>query len=163
MKAIITRALVALVVVACAGFAAAPALAADTIKIENAWTRATPPGAAAGGGFLTITNTGPEDDTLVGGSAPGVGKTEIHMMEVKDGIMKMAPVPGGLTIPAGETVTLKPGSYHVMFMKLDKPFVEGEMLDATLTFAKAGDMPVHFMIDKVGVKEPTMMHKHSGN
>ena len=51
---------------------ALPAQAADVmagkLKISAPWARATPKGAAVGGGYMTITNMGTEPDRLIGGS-----------------------------------------------------------------------------------------------
>ncbi len=60
--------------------------------------------------------------------------------------MKMRPIPGGLAIPAGATVELKPGGFHLMFMGLKRPLVEDETVMVTLTFEKAGAVEVPFAI-----------------
>ncbi|PTW62173.1 hypothetical protein C8N35_101210 [Breoghania corrubedonensis] len=124
------------------------------LKIDLPWTRATPGKAAAGGGFLKITNEGKEADRLVGASSPRAKRTEIHEMSVKDGIMVMRQVKGGLEVPAGGVLELKPGSYHVMFMGLPAPFKEGEMIPVTLTFEKAGSVEVELTVEKPGAKDP---------
>lgn len=149
-----------------AGALALPTLAAHSmdnqmvgaLKLETPWTRATPGAAKAGGGFLTITNTGSEADRLTAAASPRAMKTEIHEMSVKDGVMVMRPVEGGVEIPAGATVELKPGGYHVMYMGIDKPFAEGESVPTTLTFEKAGTVEVNFAVEKVGAKRPDMQH-----
>ena len=58
---------------------------------------------------------------------------------MEDGIAKMRPVKGGLEIKPGETVELKPGSFHVMFVGLKKPLSAGDQFKATLVFEKAGN------------------------
>lgn len=68
--------------------------------------------------------------------------------------MKMAPVEGGLVIKPGETVTLKPGGYHLMFLDLTKPLTKGEMAKGTLTFEKAGAVPVEFEVESIAAKAP---------
>ena len=117
-----------------------------TLELKDPWARAMPPGARAGGGFMVITNGGKQADRLVGGSSPRAGRVEIHEMKVVDDIMKMRQLPDGLEIPAGGSVELKPGSFHVMFLDVGKSFTEGETIPVTLDFAKAGsitiDMPV---------------------
>lgn len=128
------------------------------LTIEQAWTRATPGQATTGGGFLTITNSGSEADRLVGATSARAGKTEIHEMSVKDGIMVMRPVDGPLEIPAGGTLELKPGSYHVMFMALPQPFKQGETIPTTLTFEKAGSVDVDLVVEKPGAKGMSMDH-----
>ena len=141
-----------------AGFAA-EAIQVGDLKIENAWTRGTPPNAKVGGGYLTITNAGGTADRLVSGSSEIAGKVEIHEMKVENGIMKMRPLPDGLEIPAGESVKLAPGGLHVMFMKLTGPLKQGEMVKATLTFEKAGSVDVMFPIAPIGASSAEN-HKH---
>ena len=63
--------------------------------------------------------------------------------------MKMAPVEGGLVIKPGETVTLKPGGYHLMFMDLKDALKKGETVMGALTFAKAGSVPVTFTVESI--------------
>ncbi|NRG19700.1 copper chaperone PCu(A)C [Rhizobiales bacterium] len=124
------------------------------LAVSNGWTRATPPRAVAGGGFVTITNNGSEDDLLVSASAAVSGKAELHQMSVVDNIMKMRHLPDGVPIPAGETVELKPGGFHVMFLDLKEPLKKGDTLKVSLTFEKAGTVEVPFTIEKIGAKAP---------
>jgi copper(I)-binding protein len=67
-------------------------------------------------------------------------------MEMKDGVMIMRPVEGGLEIPAGETVELKPGGLHIMFMAVSEPFNEGETVPVTLEFEKAGSVELNLPV-----------------
>ncbi|MXN66014.1 copper chaperone PCu(A)C [Stappia sp. GBMRC 2046] len=129
------------------------------LTISNAWTRATPPRAIAGGGFITITNHGSQDDLLVAASTSVSDRAEIHEMSVVDNVMKMRHVPGGVPVPAGETVELRPGGFHVMFLDLKEPLKQGDTLTVSLTFEKAGTVEVPFTIEKIGAKAPA----HSGH
>jgi len=132
------------------------ALAADytagALELSKAWTRATPPNAKAGGGFIEIVNTGSEADKLVSASSDVAAKVELHEMAVTDGVMKMREMEGGIEIPAGETVTLMPGGLHIMFMGLNQSFEEGSTVPVVLTFEKAGDVSVELSIAKMGAK-----------
>ena len=111
------------------GLAVAPAAAhefkAGALVLKHPWTRATAKGAEMGGGFVTIVNTGNEADRLTGGSFALAGRAEVHEMKMEGDVMKMRQLEGGLDIPAGATVELKPGSYHLMFMKLTAPLEAG--------------------------------------
>jgi copper(I)-binding protein len=111
---------------------------AGALEITAAWSRATPKGAKVGGGYLKITNTGTQPDRLTGGSMAAADKVEVHEMSMKNGVMKMQELANGLEIKPGETVELKPGGLHLMFVNLKKPLTEGEHVKATLNFAKAG-------------------------
>ncbi|RUZ41237.1 copper chaperone PCu(A)C, partial [Mesorhizobium sp. M7A.F.Ca.US.003.02.1.1] len=90
------------------------------LEIGHPWSRATPAGAKVAGGYFTITNKGSAPDRLVSISSDVSEKAELHEMGVKDGVMTMRPVAGGLEIPAGGKVTLAPGGYHLMFMGLKR-------------------------------------------
>ena len=107
---------------------------AGDLVISQAWTRATPGGAKVGGGYLTIENKGATADRLIGGATPAAARFEIHEMSMSDGVMKMHPVAGGLTIAPGKTVKLAPGGYHLMMIDLKQPFKQGETVPVTLRF-----------------------------
>lgn len=126
------------------------------LEIGHPWTRATPKGATVAGGYLKITNKGQTADRLTAVSASLAGRVEIHEMAMTGGMMQMRPLKAGLEIKPGETVEFKPGSYHVMFMNLKQPFVQGERIKGTLTFEKAGKVDVEFAVDAVGAQMPTM-------
>lgn len=127
---------------------------AGSLEIVHPWARATPPGAAVGGGYTTIKNEGDEADRLVSASAEIADKTEIHEMKVEDGVMKMSPLPDGIEIPAHETVKLAPGGFHIMFMHLKGPLKQGERIPGTLTFEKAGTVKVEFAVEAIGATAP---------
>ncbi|AVI62091.1 copper chaperone PCu(A)C [Halomonas sp. GFAJ-1] len=120
------------------------------IKASQPWTRATPPGAGAGGGFVTLTNHGDQGDRLVSASTPITERTEIHTMEMDGEVMRMVPLPGGIEIPAGESVALAPGGLHLMFMDLPRPIVEGEPLPVTLEFQRADSIELQLQVVPVG-------------
>jgi len=136
------------------GLLALPAQAADVmagaLKISATWARATPKGASVGGGYMTITNTGNTPDHLIGGSTAVAKRFEVHEMKMDNGIMKMRPVAGGLEIKPGQTVTLAPGGFHLMFVRLTQQLKQGEHFKATLEFAKAGKVDVDFTVEGLG-------------
>jgi copper(I)-binding protein len=126
-----------------------------TLEIHHPASKATLPGQPVGGGFMTITNKGGEADRLVSITAPDVSDdVQIHEMAIENDVMKMRQLPDGLEIPAGGTVELKSGGFHVMFMRIKHPFKEGETFKATLNFEKAGKIDVDFKIEaaKPGAK-----------
>jgi copper(I)-binding protein len=139
-------------------FAGLPALAEDfkagSLEISAPWTRATPPGATVAAGFMAITNTGTEADRLVGGTFTGAKRVEVHEMAVIDGVMTMKPLENGLEIKPGETVTLKPGSYHMMFLEIDNAVAEGKPVAGALKFEKAGEVAVTFEVSPIGAGKP---------
>jgi copper(I)-binding protein len=120
------------------------------LEIGHPWSRATPAGAKVAGGYFTITNNGSAPDRLVSISSDISEKAELHEMGVKDGVMTMRPVAGGLEIPAGGKVALAPGGYHLMFIALKRQPKQGEKFSATLTFEKAGAVSVDFAVEGMG-------------
>src|SRR5215475_14318856 len=142
-----------------AGMFATAACAEDVkagdLVISQAWTRATPGGAKTGGGFVTIENKGTAPDKLIGASADGAGKIEVHEMVMNDGVMKMRPVEGGLVIDPGKTVKLAPGGLHLMMMDLKSPLKQGDKMPVTLQFEKAGKVAVTLDVQAVGAPGPS--------
>lgn len=128
----------------------AHAFTVGDIEIGHPLSRATLPGAKVAAGYATLKNNGTEPDRLIGVSAEIAGKGEVHEMAVTDGVMTMRPLKDGLEIPAGAEVKLEPGSYHIMFMDLKAPAVEGEKFKGSLTFERAGTVEVEFAVDKAG-------------
>ena len=111
---------------------------------------ATPKGAPVAGGDMTITNKGSAPDRLVGGSTAVAGGFEVHSMTMDQGVSKMRPVEGGLEIKPGETVELKPGSFHVMLPGLKQPLEKGQKVKATLQFEKAGKVDIEYTVEAAG-------------
>jgi copper(I)-binding protein len=148
------------------GFAAMPFAAAHDYKlgpleIAHPWTRATPKGATVAGGYLKVTNKGTAPDRLIGGSAAVAGRFEIHEMRLVNNVMQMRPLPAGLEIKPGETVELKPGSYHLMFMQLKAPLEPGKSVKGTLVFERAGTIEVEYTVEAIGATPTTpAQHRH---
>src|SRR5499427_821465 len=133
-----------------AGDAIAEDYSIGTIEIAMPWARATPKGANIAGAYMTLRNKGSTPDRLVGGSVAVAGRFEVHRMVMEQGVAKMRPVKGGLEIKPGETVELKPGSFHVMFVGLKKPLSAGDHFKATLVFEKAGQVSVDYDVRAMG-------------
>lgn len=114
------------------------------LTLTNPIARATPATAKVGGGYIKITNNGTQADKLISVEADFAGMTQVHEMRMEGDVMRMKHLETGLNIPAGETIVLKPGSYHLMFMQLKEPLSEGEKRKVTLTFDKAGKVDLTF-------------------
>lgn len=112
------------------------------LELTGGFTRAMLPGQPVGGGFVTIKNNGAADDVLVSVESAVAGRVELHEMAMQGDVMKMRKLEGGIPVPAGQTVELKPGGLHLMFMDVKEPFVEGGKVAVTLTFEKAGKVDV---------------------
>jgi periplasmic copper chaperone A len=150
-------------IAAMAGFAHAHEYQIGAIKIGHPWMRQPPTAAKVAGGFMTLTNTGVEADRLIGGTMAAAGRFEVHEMTVVDGVMRMRELRPGLDIKPGETVALKPGSYHVMFMDLKGPLELGAKIKGTLVFEKAGTIEVEFKVEAPGTKGADHEHGAAGD
>ena len=136
-----------------ASLVVASAVLAQTnqLEVSNAWARATPGSAENGAAYLTIQS--PTADRLLSLSSPVAKKAELHTMSMEGMVMKMRPL-ADLDIPAGQSITLKPGGQHVMLLGLDAPLREGQSFPLTLTFEKAGTRTVTVAIEKPGAAGP---------
>jgi periplasmic copper chaperone A len=130
--------------------AAAADFTVGAIEIGNPWTRATPKGADVAGGYMKITNKGSAPDSLIGGSSAAADRFEVHEMSMVDGVMKMRPLAKGLEVKPGETVELKPGSFHIMLMGLKQPLEKGRKVKGTLIFEKAGKVDIEYTVEALG-------------
>jgi copper(I)-binding protein len=111
------------------------ALLAQTVEVMDTWARATVPGQKATGAFMKL--TAKDGAKLVGASSPVAGVTEVHEMKMDGDVMKMRTVAGGLDLPAGKAVELKPGGYHVMLMDLKVALPKDTTIPLTLVFKDA--------------------------
>lgn len=122
------------------------------VKVSDAWARGTAPSQDAGAIYMTIKSD--ETDKLIKASVPTsvAGKTELHetvdtsgdqtsAMGGTEPMMGMRPV-SSIAIPAGQTVMLEPGGYHVMLLDLTGPIAEGDTIPVTLEFENAGEIKV---------------------
>ena len=108
---------------------------AQNVTISNPWARATVQGQKATGAFMTVSSK--ENAKLVAASSPIASVVEIHEMKVDKDVMKMAALPNGLDLPAGQAVELKPGGFHIMLMDLKMPLSKDTTVPITLTFQDA--------------------------
>ena len=153
-----TCALAALLFVSSAGLASAhhgvlhkgcpvgQSFTSGTVTVAGAYVRATPPNAKSAGAYLTLTNSGSDPVTFTGVTSEAANDIAIHSMAMKDGVMEMAPVDGGLVVPPGGSVALEPMGYHLMLTGMEQPFVEGQCIEMVLHFDKAADLPIQLNI-----------------
>lgn len=107
---------------------------AQSVEVKDAWVRGTVPAQKSTGVFMEI--AGKNNSRLVSAESPVAGVVEIHNMTMTNGVMKMFQV-DGIDVPAGRTVKLAPGGYHVMFMGLKQQMKPGERVPLKLTFELA--------------------------
>lgn len=117
------------ILAAVAGLALASSAFAQ-VTVKEPWVRGTVAEQKATGAFMQLTS--PADTRLVEVRSPAAKIVEVHEMVMVENTMKMRAVQGGLELPAGKTVELKPGSYHVMLIDLKAPLKEGDVVPLTL-------------------------------
>ena len=110
-------------------------LYAQNVDVKDAWVRTSVQGQKATGAFMKI--TAKEGGTLVGVASPVAGVAEVHEMKMDGDVMRMRALPNGLALPAGKTVALTPGGYHVMLMDLKATLPKDSTIPLTLTFKDA--------------------------
>jgi hypothetical protein len=101
------------------------------VTVKDAWIRATVPQQKATGAFMRIDAA--KDTKLVSASSPVTPVVEVHEMAMQDNVMRMRQVPA-VDVPAGKTVELKPGGYHVMLLDLKQQVKEGDTVPLALVF-----------------------------
>jgi copper(I)-binding protein len=121
-----------------------------SLRIDQPFARATPPGAKTGGVFFTVENRGEIGDTLIRASSPIAGAVELHQMAVEAGVMKMRAIPAVEVKPGGK-LELKPGGYHLMLFDLRQPLQKGDKFPLTLTFARAGTLEVSVVVEDMAM------------
>ena len=122
MKSLLISTLLA---VSASAWAQAPA----PVDVKDAWVRATVAQQKATGAFMHL--TAKTDVRVVDARSPIAGVTQIHEMALDKDVMRMREVKG-LALPAGQTVELKPGGYHVMLMDLKGQVKAGDVVPMTL-------------------------------
>ena len=137
--------------------ALAGSIQVEQLELHDAWIRETPPNHPATGGYLIIENHGNTTDVLVSVSADFAMRSEIHEMKMEGDVMKMRPLVNGLVIPENEEVHLKPGGYHLMFMKLKQRMIPMDVHQVTLTFKNSGSVTVPMTVHKIS---HGMKHSH---
>lgn len=118
-----------------------PAAEIEGISLHHAWVRPAGPGMRMSAGYTTIVNESNFDDAIVGVSADFAEAAELHESRQVNGTSSMERV-ARLEVPAGRTVRLQPGGYHVMLINLTRELEEGDMYTVTFTFEDAGDVAV---------------------
>ncbi|MBV9827456.1 MAG: copper chaperone PCu(A)C [Alphaproteobacteria bacterium] len=139
-----------LAMMACVWLSASALAQNGAVEVSNAWARGTPGGAQIGAAYLTLQSS--SGDRLTGIATSVAQKAELHTMTMDNGVMKMRPL-DGVDLPAGQTVSLKPGGIHIMLMGLKAPLQPGQSFPMTLQFAKAGSREVTVAIEKPGAME----------
>ncbi|WP_372604254.1 copper chaperone PCu(A)C [Actibacterium sp.] len=136
---------------------------AGSITVEDAYARASTMGAVSGAAFMEIHNAAEVEDRLVAVRSDVAQRVELHThISDANGVMQMVEVEEGFAIPAGGVHALARGGDHVMFMGLNRPLVQGEMIELTLTFEQAGEVVVQVPVDLNRKPDHALMLQKSG-
>ena len=123
------------------------------VEIENAWSRATPPGAKVAAGYLTVRNKSASPDRLVGASSAVAGRVETHIVDKQGEVMRMREVKG-YDVPAKGSFELKPGGAHLMLVDIERPLQAGERIPVVLRFQNAGEIRIDLEVKPLGATGP---------
>ena len=123
---------------------AAPALAASSVTVTNAWMRALPGGLPAGG-YFTVHNPTAKTLTLRAASSPACGMLMLHKSETMSGMASMANV-DTVDVPAGGTLEFSPGGYHLMCMQPKASLAPGRKASVTLVFVGGDKITTDFAV-----------------
>lgn len=104
---------------------------ASSIKVQDPYVRATPPGLPNSAAFMTLVNTTANDISVVSASSNAAKAVELHTHDMKNGIMRMYQVPK-IDIKANNKTTLQPGGFHIMFLGLKAPLKVDNKIELTL-------------------------------
>lgn len=129
------------------------------LTIAHPYARPTVAAQPTGGAYLKLVNQGTDDRLVAVTVEPRVAeRVEMHSMAMEGDVMRMREVPA-IDIPAGQTVELKPGGLHLMFIGLKTPFVVGQRFPVKLRFREAGEISVEIQVDAPAAGAPAA-HKH---
>ena len=140
------------IILATAVLASAPALA--QVEAKSAWVRGTVGAQKTTGAYMEITSA--QGGSLVSAESASAATVEVHEMRMEGNVMRMRAVPR-LDLPAGKTVALKPGGYHIMLIDLKKPLKEGENVAISVTFEDGSSKKFDAQVRKVQAMMPMSM------
>lgn len=138
------------------------------VVVKDAWVRTTVPGQKGTGAFMSL--TAKSDLRLVGASSAVAGIAEVHEMSMNGDVMQMRAV-AGVDLPAGKTVALRAGGFHVMLLDLKTALPKNATVPLTLLFkdAKGVESKVEVTVPVAttapnaapsGAAMPANQHKH---
>lgn len=133
---------------AAAALLSTPALACEGFEIQDPYARASTSMSTSGAAFMLMVNAGPVDCHVTGVRSDAAQRTELHThIASDDGIMRMVHVEEGFIVPAGGHLALQRGAEHVMFMGLNAPFEQGNILNVTLEFEDGSEYQFEVPVD----------------
>ena len=132
------------------------------LHIDHPWARPTPAATVPAAVYFDMRNHGTADDRLIAAATDRAEHVELHA-SIKDhetGTVKMRLAEGGVAAPAGQTVSMETGSYHIMLIGLETPLKEGERFPMTLTFEQTGEIEVMIHVEDRETEGDGHHHHH---
>jgi hypothetical protein len=126
--------LLALLLSSCAAFT-------PEIVVADPWVRAAAAGANSAA-YMRLTNEGRAGDRLLAVASDAAAAIELHETTMEGDVMRMAPLPEGIPVPANAQTELRPGGLHVMLLGLDRDLQDGDRVQLQLTFERSGVVTV---------------------
>jgi copper(I)-binding protein len=117
-----------------------------SLVIVHPWSRPTASGMPIGVAYLSITNKGSQQDTLIAASTPAAARVEFHRSSLEAGRARMRPV-DALVVEPNATITAEPGGLHLMLVDLKAPLVIGTFVPLVLQFKSAGAVTVQLKVE----------------
>ena len=125
--------------------------ASDVIRVEQPFARATVPGMAMSGAFMTFHNDGKEEHLLVRASSDAAKHVELHNHVMEDGMMRMRQM-AHFHLKPGQPRVLKPGGLHIMLMGLKQAMPEGSNITVELYFDDDSQMQVSVPVKSISAQ-----------
>jgi periplasmic copper chaperone A len=124
--------------------------------IEDAWVRLPAATGRPAAAYFTISG-GSVPDRLMGISSPLAVRSELHDMSMKDGVMSMAEIKGGVDVPRNDDLAFKPGGKHAMLFDLSPKATAGTTIPLTFSFASGATLSFEAKAVAAGDEDP---HAH---
>jgi periplasmic copper chaperone A len=128
-----------------------------SLKVFDVWAKTTVPGGSVSAAYMHIKSAKPLK--LIKAESPLTNTVELHDMKMKDGVMEMKAV-DAVVIPANKLIDLKPGGFHIMLIKVNKPIKKGDEVPLTLTFENEAKQTFTVDVKAKGQEKDSHSHKH---
>lgn len=116
--------------------------------VEEPYLRSSLPTSTSAAAFMVLRNMTGTDDRLIGARSALSGRVELHSHnEDANGVMRMGQIEGGVPLAQGAAHAFARGGDHLMFMGLDAPLEQGQLVPVTLVFEQAGEIEITVPVD----------------
>lgn len=122
-------------------------------SVDGAWVRLPAVPGRPGAAYFTIHGGGAED-RLMAVASPQAIRAEMHDMSMDGGVMKMAPINNGITVPAKGDLAFTSGGKHVMLFDISPQALPGGKMTLTFTLASGQKLETEAAVIAAGDEEP---------